>query len=115
MAGGYGYQAYPVRNVPDPRQVGQALMQPDEPDRGMSPPGEEMGETPIQMSGADYQARGHGDPAITQAIGGALTRLGNGYRGHPDPLRDRSRFLQDVMRNGVSPFEAHLLSLTGGG
>lgn len=53
--------------------------------------------------------------AMNAAVGAALTRMGNGLMAPPDATAARSaRRLADVTRLGISPFEAELLSRSGG-
>lgn len=52
--------------------------------------------------------------AIAAAVGEALTRMGGGIMRDPNPHVDRERRKRDVMQLGVSPFEADLLTQSGG-
>lgn len=61
--------------------------------------------------GAEQEAN---PSAIAAAVGEALTRQGGGIMRDRNPYVDRERRRQDVLRLGLSEFEADLLSQTGG-
>lgn len=128
MSNGYGFHTPGTRPSPDPRQVGQMLMQgpqaqPQQPQapRPMAPQmtgGREAEEAPARSmdehnrrEGAKLMGAGGPDEdgALAAAVGEALTRAGNGHRGNPNPYKNRARNLEQLKQLGVSEFEASLL------
>lgn len=131
MPGGFGFTSQPQQPPPDPRKVGMQLAQ-----RGQGggmpampmpmPMAGEAGSDPDRLAreqgGAKMGGAGQRDTssedehpsAFAAAVGEALTRMGNGLMVSRDPTVDRERRKRDVMRLGVSDYEAELLSLSGG-
>ena len=135
-----GYQPYPT-NVPDPKRVGQALMQdeqepPGAPEEWDAPQGEAggfpQGQVPNPFKGftpgpppqpsmtsrlnAGMEAHA-GDSSLLSAVGGALQRTDNGPM-HPDEDAVRAfaqpRRLAQLLAMGMSDEEALLMMHTGG-
>lgn len=65
------------------------------------------------QSGADSDD-GPASSAINAAVGEALTRMGGGIARDQSPYVDRERRRRDVLRLGISEFEADLLLQSGG-
>lgn len=123
MAGAFGFSQPNQQPTPDPRAVGQQLMQP----RQQQP----QPQTPLASVDPDEAAQtaavarnkmlrreggklmgGGGDdsnPALSQAVGELLTSIGGGHRGNPNPHKNREGNLRQLRQLHLSDFEAELL------
>lgn len=123
-----GYQTYPTRPAPDPRQVGQQLMtQPvQRPEDPAEPAPMDTSVASLSMpaptpTGAaavnsGMMASSINDPHLLAAIGGVLTRSENGLMlpDAPEKQLNVQQRLTQLLRLGMSPEEAHLMIRTGG-
>ena len=131
MPNGFGYQPPRQAGTPDPRMVGQMLMQgnqqpqmqqPMQPGPAMQPQdGSQFIEYPAQdeahrlrregakmMGGPD----GDDDGAMAAAVGEALTRAGGGWTSNQNPHKQRDRHIAQLQQLGLSETEAMLLGET---
>ncbi len=123
MANAFVFATPGQEPAPDPRQVGQQLMQPREQQpQGQAPP---LDVDPDEAAQAATGARamalrkeggklmgGGGsdiDPAMSQAVGEALTRAGGGHKGNPNPHKRRDVHVLHLQQLGISELEANLL------
>ena len=119
MPGAFGFIRPGQQPTPDPRAVGQQLMQPRPPQQpqpfDVDPvdaefPAHSMGAA-LRREGGKLMGGGadDSDAALSQAVGEALTRAGGGHRGNPNPHKDRDAHVQQLQRLGISQLEAELL------
>lgn len=128
-----GYERYPMRPSPDPKQVGQQLM-------GMRHDPEEMGEDMAQMRmegpqdeeltpqssapvpsatsaiNAGYMSQSGTPSGLLAQIGDALQRVenGNGPILTPERQITAPNRMEQLLALGMSPEEAQLMMQTGG-
>lgn len=154
MPGAFGFEPFPQRPSPDPRQVGAALarsrFQSPGPAPTAAPAGTALALPSSVTAGRDrlhalfkslaaqggYEHSGGGQTgtgsappgqpdypvadteahsAMHAAVGDAATRLANGVLGNSQVGDDqRRRRMAQLLRLGLAPFEADLLSRTGG-
>ncbi len=123
MAGAFGFTQPNQQPTPDPRAVGQQLMQPRQ--QQSQAPVAPVDVDPDEAEQAAISARhrmlrreggkllgGGGDDSnaeFNQAVGDALTRAGGGHRGNPNPHKQRDRHSAQLMQLGISPLETQLL------
>ncbi len=119
MPNAFGFSRPGQQPTPDPRQVGQQLMQPQQ----QAPQGPlEVdpvdAEFPAHSMGAALRREGgklmgaggdSNDPVLSAAVGEALTRAGGGHRPNPNPHKDRDAHVRQLQRLGISQLEAELL------
>jgi hypothetical protein len=126
MANAFGYMPPGQAGTPDPRMVGQMLMQPRQPEGQqaqampmpvMDDPGnhhEFPAHTPeeqMRRDGAKLMGGGGAD-ALSAAVGEALTRAGGGHRGNQNPHKQRAHHIAQLQHLGLSEVEAMLLGET---
>ncbi len=122
MPNAFGFTRPGQQPSPDPRQVGQQLMQP--------PPQAQQGRLEVDPVDAEFPAHsmsaalrreggklmgGGGDDsdgALSAAVGEALTRAGGGHTSNPNPHKNRDAHVQQLQRLGISQLEAELLRET---
>ncbi len=119
MPNAFGFTRPGQQPTPDPRQVGQQLMQPRQP-----PPQGQLDVDPVDaefpahsMSAALRREGGKlmggggddNDGALSAAVGEALTRAGGGHKSNPNPHKNRDAHVRQLQRLGISQLEAELL------
>ena len=128
MANAFGFEALGQELAPDPRQVGQQLMQSRQVQQQQQPQvaqplaidadPEEAAQAATEMRSKDLRKEGGKlmggggsdiDPAMSQAVGDALTRAGGGHKGNPDPNKQRDARVLQLQQLGISELEANLL------
>lgn len=140
MAGGFGFSRYPQRPAPSAQEVGASLLQqgqmaPAGPAMAPASPmmaGPEAGGNPLaeaqrlraegayrmgapgQMPDSGEEEGMHSANAVSVAVGEALTRQGGGYTTNPNPFKDTTGHVRQLMQLGLSEIEAQLLVRTGG-
>ena len=128
MPNGFGFQMPRPVGTPDPRQVGQMLMQggqaPQAPTQAPQQAATVASEgthqefapmTPdegLRREGAKLMGGAGSDGALEASVGEALTRAGGGHRGNPNPHKQRGRHMQQLQQLGLSEVEAMLLGET---
>ncbi len=122
MAGAFGFARPDQQPTPDPRQVGQQLMQPRPPQQpqpfDVDPvdaefPAHSMGAA-LRREGGKLMGGGgdDNDGALSAAVGEALTRAGGGHKSNPNPHKNRDAHVRQLQRLGISQLEAELLRET---
>ena len=116
MPNGFGFPRPGQQPAPDPRAVGQQLMQPQQPQAPQQPQmGGDFFEAParsmeehLRREGGKLMGSGgpDDDGALAAAVGEALTRAGGGHRGNPNPHKNRERHLRQLQQLGLSEVEA---------
>ena len=119
MPNAFGFTRPGQQPTPDPRQVGQQLMQPRPPQRPQPFDVDPVdAEFPARSMGAALRREGgklmggggdDNDGALSAAVGEALTRAGGGHRGNPNPHKNRDAHVRQLQRLGISQLEAELL------
>ena len=119
MPNAFGFTRPGQQPTPDPRQVGQQLMQPrQQAQQGQLEVDPVDAEFPAHSMGAALRREGaklmggggsDDDGALSAAVGEALTRAGGGHRPNPNPHKNRDAHVQQLQRLGVSQLEAELL------
>ena len=119
MPNAFGFTRPNQQPTPDPRQVGQQLMQPRPPRQTQQFDVDPVdAEFPARSMGAALRREGgklmgsggdDNDGALSAAVGEALTRAGGGHRGNPNPHKDRDAHVRQLQRLGISQLEAELL------
>ena len=119
MPGAFGFTRPGQQPTPDPRQVGQQLMQPQQQaQQGQLEVDPVDAEFPAHSMGAALRREGgklmgsggdDNDAALSQAVGEALTRAGGGHKSNPNPHKNRDAHVQQLQRLGISQLEAELL------
>ena len=123
MPSAFGFTRPNQQPTPDPRQVGQQLMQPRQSQqaRGLDVADPVEAEFPAHSRAEAFRRAGgklmgsggpDSDGALAAAVGEALTRAGGGHRANPNPHKDRDKNVRQLMRLGISPLEAELLRET---
>ncbi len=126
MPNAFGFATPGQEPAPDPRMVGQQLMQP----RQALPQAQVAGVPPTDVAPGEaaqaaVRARnmalrkeggrlmgGGGsdiDPVLSQAVGEALTRAGGGHKGNPNPNKRVDSHVLLLQQLGLSELEANLL------
>jgi hypothetical protein len=127
-----GYAQYPAQPTPDPKQVGQQLMQQQMPDEEQSEgmtvdqqegPGDTESPTssappvhPANAISSGYMSQSGVPSGLLAQVGDALQRVQNGATPVDTPERmvtAPNRF-QTLLQMGMSPEEAQLMMQTGG-
>ncbi len=132
MAGAFGFSQPNQQPAPDPRLVGQQLAQP----QGV--PGQQVGQRPqvaqgdfalqaepqefeqgatserdkrLRLEGGKLMGGGGSDqdPALSAAVGEALTSAGGGHQANPNPHKNRDVHVRNLQQLGLSETEAELL------
>ncbi len=123
MPNAFGFSTPNQNPTPDPRAVGQQLMQPRQPQPVQQPidgdrtdfeaPARSV-EAALRREGGKLMGSGGDDAnaAHSQAVGDALTRAGGGHRGNPNPAKNRDGNVMLLQQLGISPLEAELLRET---
>ncbi len=122
MPSAFGFSRPGQQPTPDPRAVGQQLMQPRPPQQpqpfDVDPvdaefPAHSMGAA-LRREGGKLMGGGgdDNDSALSAAVGEALTRAGGGHRGNPNPHKNRDVHVRHLQRLGISQLEAELLRET---
>ncbi len=120
MPNAFGFTRPGQQPTPDPRAVGQQLMQQP---RQQQPQGQlEVdpvdAEFPAHSMGAALRREGgklmggggdDNDGALSAAVGEALTRAGGGHKSNPNPHKNRDAHVRQLQRLGISQLEAELL------
>ena len=119
MPGAFGFIRPGQQPTPDPRQVGQQLMQPrQQVQQGQFDVDPVEAEFPAHSMGAALRREGgklmgsggsDENSALSAAVGEALTRAGGGHRGNPNPHKNRDAHVRQLQRLGISQLEAELL------
>ncbi len=121
MPSAFGFTQPNQQPTPDPRAVGQQLMQPrqqQQPQQGqfeVDPVDAEFPahsrEAALRREGGKLMGSGgdDSDAALSQAVGEALTRAGGGHRGNPNPHKNREGHMRQLQQLGISELEAELL------
>ncbi len=123
MPGAFGFTQPNQQPTPDPRAVGQQLMQPrqQQPQAPLAPIDVDPAEAEqaavsvrhkmLRREGGKLMGGGGSDvdPALSAAVGEALTRAGGGHRGNPNPFKQRARHNAQLQQLGISELEAELL------
>lgn len=129
MPNAFGFSQPGQQPTPDPRQVGQQLMQPQQQIQSRQPVSPiDIDVDPAEAKQAlvgtrDKQLRREGgklmgaggddrDSALSQAVGEALTRAGGGHVENPNPDKNRDAHVRQLQQLGISPLEAELLRET---
>ncbi len=123
MPNAFGFSTPDQNPTPDPRQVGQQLMQPrQQPQRAPPEVDDRLGgesaprsrDEALRREGGKLMGSGgdDADAALSQAVGEALTRAGGGHRGNPNPAKNREGNVRLLQQLGISPLEAELLGET---
>ena len=135
MPSGFGYYKPGTQPTPDPRQVGQMLMQrgqmgqaggmgqPQMPGSPQAPTADDRQHQEAPAHSRDEMLRREGgklmgsggsdeDGALSAAVGEALTRAGGGHRANPNPHKNRERAVRQLQQLGISEVEAMLLGET---
>lgn len=126
MPNAFGYRPPGQGGTPDPRMVGQMLMQgPQQPQQAQQmspmPVTEDLGnhhefpahtpEEQMRREGGKLSG-GQGADSLSAAVGEALTRAGGGHKGNPNPFKNRAKHVQQLQQLGLSEVEAMLLGET---
>ena len=122
MPGAFGFTRPGQQPTPDPRAVGQQLMQPRPPQQpqafDVDPvdaefPAHSMSAA-LRREGGKLMGGGGSDAnsALSSAVGEALTRAGGGHKSNPNPHKNRDAHVQQLQRLGISQLEAELLRET---
>lgn len=129
MPNGFGFQMPRPVGTPDPRQVGQMLMQGGQ-QASPAPQAAEMAvaqghsdgqpqefapmtpEEGLRREGAKLMGGAGNDGALEASVGEALTRAGGGHKGNPNPHKQRGRHMQQLQQLGLTQVEAMLLGET---
>ena len=120
MPNAFGFTRPGQQPTPDPRQVGQQLMQQprQQAQQGQLEVDPVDAEFPAHSMGAALRREGgklmggggdDNDGALSAAVGEALTRAGGGHRGNPNPHKNRDAHVRQLQRLGISQLEAELL------
>ncbi len=123
MPNAFGFSPPNQNPTPDPRQVGERLMQPrQQPQRAPPEIDDRLGGETVPRSRDEALRREGGklmgsggsdaDSALSAAVGEALTRAGGGHRGNPNPAKNRDARVLALQQLGISPLEAELLRET---
>jgi hypothetical protein len=135
MPSGFGYHKPGTQPTPDPRMVGQMLMQRGQTGGtgGTSQMGQaQQPQAPVTDDRQHHEAPAHSrdemlrreggklmgsggsddDGALSAAVGEALTRAGGGHRANPNPHKDRTKHIRQLQQLGISEVEAMLLGET---
>ena len=118
MSNGFGFIRPGQRPAPDPRLVGQQLMQPQQQpqfdDRQPAESPARSREEMLRREGGKLMGAGgpDSDGALAAAVGEALTRAAGGHRGNPNPHKNRAAHVRHLQQLGVSELEATLLAET---
>lgn len=128
MPNAFGFTRPGQQPTPDPRQVGQQLMQPQAPQQQTQPRPQQRpqpfdvdpvdAEFPAHSMDAAFRREGgklmggggdDNDGALSAAVGEALTRAGGGHKPNPNPHKNRDGNVRQIMQLGISQLEAELL------
>ncbi len=118
MPGAFGFTRPGQQPTPDPRAVGQQLMQPRQQQRQPFDVDPVDAEFPAHSMGAALRREGgklmggggdDNDGALSAAVGEALTRAGGGHKSNPNPHKNRDAHVRQLQRLGISQLEAELL------
>ena len=121
MPNAFGFTRPGQQPTPDPRAVGQQLIQPQAaaPQQfDVDPVDAEFPahsrEAALRREGGKLMGSGGSDDngAISAAVGEALTRAGGGHTSNPNPHKNRDGHVQHLQRLGISQLEAELLRET---
>ncbi len=119
MPNAFGFSRPNQQPTPDPRAVGQQLMQPQPPQQrqpfDVDPvdavfPAHSMSEA-LRREGGKLMGGGgdDNDSALSAAVGEALTRAGGGHTSNPNPHKNREAHVRQLQQLGISRLEAELL------
>ena len=131
MANAFGFSQPNQRPAPDPRMVGQQLVQSREGGQQIAQrPQVAQGDFALQADPAEFaqgaaserdrrlrleggKLMGSGgsdqDAALSMAVGEALTSAGGGHQANPNPHKNRDMNVRLVQQLGLSETEAELL------
>lgn len=118
MPNAFGFTRPDQQPSPDPRAVGQQLMQPAPVRSPRVPLDQNDAEFPAHSMSAALRREGgklmggggsDEDGAMSAAVGEALTRAGGGHTPNPNPHKNRDANVQRLMQLGLSQLEAELL------
>ena len=124
MSSGYGFNVPGQQPTPNPRAVGAQLMQGQQ---GQMPQGQapmddrqHFEAPPSDMAALARREGGKlmggggpdSDGALAAAVGEALTRKGGGFKGNPNPMKNREAHIRHLQQLGLSEVEANLLGET---
>ncbi len=121
MPGAFGFTRPGQQPTPDPRAVGQQLMQPQPPQQQQFDVDPVDAEFPAHSMSAALRREGgklmgsggsDEDSALSAAVGEALTRAGGGHKSNPNPHKNREAHVRQLQQLGISQLEAELLRET---
>lgn len=127
MANAFGFALPGQEPTPDPRAVGQQLMQPRQQGQAQAPvrssdileaqPEEAaqgllaQRDRGLRLEGGKLTGGGgdDSDGALSAAVGEALTRAGGGHQANPNPHKNREVHVKQLQQLGISELESNLL------